>query len=438
MPVGLQKLKRKARALVYACGLILLVGLGFCFASATWAAPAAQQDQNLVYVLTFDSAVTPVLQQYIQDAIAAAVENRAQAVIIQLDTPGGSLDITKSITQKMLASPVPIVVYVTPAGAHAGSAGTFITLAAHVAAMAPGTSIGAASPVGSSGQDIGTTMEAKVKNILSADIENLTRRRGEKATQWAIGAVQEAHAATAQQAHDLGVIDFVASDVPDLLNQMDGFQVRVNGQTRTLHTARPLVQSVPLTPLQQFLNFISDPTIASILLSLGILGLIIELRTPGINLAGIVGAICLVLAFYALGQLEANLAGLALIAVAFALLLAELHTPAFGVLALGGVVAFVLGAALLFNSPATPIPWVTIVVSALVLGGITAFAGGKALTIQRKPVMTGIEGLIGRVATAKASFQAGEPGSVFVAGEWWSARLEDGSIKQGEQPSDWA
>ncbi|GIV77904.1 MAG: hypothetical protein KatS3mg050_2298 [Litorilinea sp.] len=397
-------------------------------------APAADvpRESPIVYVLTFEGAVTPVLASYIEDGIRLAVENQAEAVILQLDTPGGSVDITKSITQKMLASPVPLVVYVSPSGAHAGSAGTFITLAAHVAAMAPGSSIGAASPVTADGTDMGETMAAKVKNILAADIENLASRRGERATEWAIAAVQEAAAATARQALELGVIDFIAEDLDDLLAQMDGFQVTVAGETRTLHTADATLIPVELNAIEQFLNFISDPSIASILLSLGILGLVVELRTPGFGVPGIVGIISLLLAFYALGQLDANFAGLALIALALALFLAEAFTPTFGVLAAGGAIAFVLGGVLLFDAPGVEVPWPTIIGLAVGLGGFAIFIGVKALAIQRRPPLTGGDALIGQIATARQDLRAGEPGAVFVAGEWWNAELLEGSVEAGK------
>jgi len=232
----------------------LLLGLTLPALGQVGLAVAAGRDQeatNRVQVLNFQGAVTPVLGQYIADGIEAAQANKAQAVILQLDTPGGSVEVTKRVVQAMLASSVPVVVYVAPAGAHAGSAGTFITLAGHAAAMAPGSSIGAASPVGSQGEDVGKTLEAKVKNILSADIENLASRRGEKAVEWAVAAVQDAAAATADRALELGVIDFIATDVTDLVQQMDGFVVTVQGKEITLHTANALIQRQDLSPLQQ-------------------------------------------------------------------------------------------------------------------------------------------------------------------------------------------
>lgn len=397
------------------------------------AAPVRQQDPSTVYVLTFEGAVTPVLESYLTSAINAGQTMGAEAVILQLDTPGGSVEVTKSIVQQMLASPVPIVVYVAPSGAHAGSAGTFITLAAHVAAMAPGTSIGAAAPVNIDGADIDGAMAAKIKNILSADIENLSARRGDKATEWAIAAVQDAAAATADQALELGVIDLIASNLPDLLQQMDGRSVSVGGGSRLLHTANAVSLPVPMTAMQRLLSLLANPTIATLLMSLGVLGLFIEIRTPGFGVPGILGMVSTLMALYGLGLLNANWAGLALIAVALALFVAEAFTPTFGVLSLGGVVAFILGGALLFDTPGLQVPWVTLIILAVALGSFTLFAGFKALAAQRKPVYSGGEGLIGRIATAKAPFRAGETGSVFVHGEWWNAQLTSGALDTGEQ-----
>jgi len=393
----------------------------------------ATTPNQLVYLLAFEGAVTPVLDQYIEENIDAALTAGAALIILQLDTPGGSVDITQGITQKMLASPIPIAVYVAPSAARAGSAGTFITLAGHIAAMAPGSSIGAASPVGAGGEEVGETMEAKIKNILSADIENLATRRGEDAVEWAIAAVQEATAATADQALALGVIDFIATDVNELLAQLDGFTVTVRGEALTLQTDRPLLIDRELSALQRFLNFIANPTIATLLLTVGSAGLLAEVWNPGTWVPGVIGAICLLLGLYALGQLDANFAGLALLAVAIALFVAEAFTPTFGALTAAGAVAFVLGGALLFDAPGLNTPWVTLVSLALFMAAFTFFAGAKALAAQRKPSITGSEGMIGQHAQVKQSFASGETGSVFVAGEWWNAQLVNESGNKGEE-----
>lgn len=386
-----------------------------------------QETINRVHVLTFQGAVTPVLGQYIVDGIEAAQASGASAVILQLDTPGGSVEVTKRIVQDMLASPVPIVVYVAPSAAQAGSAGTFITLAGHVAAMAPGSSIGAASPVGSSGEDVGETMEAKVKNILSADIENLASRRGEKAVEWAVAAVQDAAAATADRALELGVIDFIATDVADLAEQMDGFVVTVQGEEVALQTAGALAQRLDLSPIQEFLNFITNPSVATILLTLGSVGLIAEIYNPGTFIPGTVGLISLLLGLYALGQLDANFAGLALVLLGILLFLAEAFTPTFGALALGGAASFIFGSALLFDAPGLAVPWVTILTMTALMGAFTVFAGGKALAAQRRQPTTGREALVGSSAIVRSLFDEQGRGSVHTAGELWNATLAGGS-----------
>lgn len=402
-------------------------------ATALAQTPTPQASAPVVYLLRFRGAVTPVLNKYMHDNITAATANGVDLLILQLDTPGGSIEVTKAITQQMLASPVPIIVYVAPAGAHAGSAGTFITLAGHAAAMAPGSSIGAASPVGASGEDVDATMAAKIKNIMSADIENLAARRGEKAVQWAVAAVQEASAATAEQALDLGVIDFIAVDVADLLTQIDGFTVTVNGEPRQLTTANVVVVERELSALQQFLNLIANPTIATLLLTVGSAGLLAEVWNPGTWIPGVIGVICLLLGLYALGQLDANFAALGLLALALALFIAEAFTPTFGALAIGGLAAFVLGAALLFDAPGIAVPWVTVSGLAIFLAAFTFFVGSLGLAAQRRPAITGSEGLIGRRAQVKQPFAHGHPGSVFVTGEWWNAELLEGAVQPGDE-----
>lgn len=391
----------------------------------------ASSEQPLVLVLTFRGAVTPVLERYLLEAIRLGQQQGAELIVLQLDTPGGSVDVTRNINQRMLASPIPIAVYVAPSGANAGSAGTFITLAGHVAAMAPGTSIGAASPVGSGGEDVGETMEAKITNILAADIENLAERRGDAAVEWAIAAVEEAATATSSQALAIGIVDFVAADLGTLLDEIHGFEVVVLGQPMILNTADARIENLELTGVEQFLNFISNPTIASLLLSLGLLGLFLEIRTPGFGLPGIIGVVSLLVALYALGQLEANFAGLALIVLALILFISEAFTPTFGLLTLGGVISFVLGGALLFESTALPIPWSTIITMSVLLGGLTLFAGVKALQAQRKPILTGGEGLLGQIVTLREPLTAPTPGRIFVSGEWWNARLEHGEAPAG-------
>jgi membrane-bound serine protease (ClpP class) len=383
---------------------------------------------STVYLLTFDGAVTPVLESYLNQAIGDAEVTGAEAIILQLDTPGGSVEVTQHIVQSMLASPIPLIVYVSPAGARAGSGGTFVTLAAHIAAMAPNTSIGAASPVESDGSDIDSTLAAKIKNILSADIENLAKRRGEAATEWAIAAVQDAAAATAQQALDLGVIDLIANDIDDLLAQLEGRSVELPTGPVVLHLTGARILEREMSPIQRAINLLVDPSLATILFTLGVIGLIVEFRTPGLNVAGVLGLVCLLLAFYGLGQLDANLTGLAFLALALIFFVAEAFTTSFGLLAVGGIIAFLLGGALAFDAPGLTTPWVTLILLAILLGGLTILVSFLALRAQRRPALTGTEGLIGATGVTKAPFRAGETGSVFVQGEWWNARLTNGEV----------
>lgn len=389
------------------------------------AAPAvfAQGSAESVRLLRFSGAVTPVLDRLLRDSIEAAAASGAQALILELDTPGGSVDVTSAINQRILASPVPVIVYVAPSGARAGSAGTFITLAAHAAAMAPNTSIGAASPVDAGGADVGETMEAKVTNILSADIENLAKRRGPAAVEWAIGAVREANAATADQALELGVIDFVAADVADLLRQLDGFTVTVQGAPRTLATAGAFVLEQEIGWLETFLNFITNPTIATILVTVGTAGLLAEVWNPGTWVPGVIGIICLLLGLYALGQLDANFAALALMALGLGLFVAEAFTPTFGALLVAGMIAFGLGTALLFDEPGMGVSWPVIGALAGGLGLFVFFASAKGVAAQRRPALTGGEGLLGLSGRVKETFGPGEQGSALINGEWWTVEI---------------
>ncbi|MBI1296396.1 nodulation protein NfeD [bacterium] len=424
-------MRKILRAVFRWCYLLsIFLGLTLPVVGEVLAAPRSQDESPIVYVLSFSGAVTPVLHEYLYDGIEAAQASGAAAVVLQLDTPGGSVEVTKRIVQAMLGSPVPIVVYVSPSAAQAGSAGTFITLAGHVAAMAPGSSIGAASPVGAGGEDVGETMEAKVTNILAADIENLAARRGEEAVAWAIAAVEEAAAATANRALELGVIDIIATDIDDLLTQLDGFTVTVLDEPVTLATADALIRPLEMNGFQQFLNFITNPSVATILLTLGSIGLIAEIYNPGTFVPGTVGLISLLLGLYALGQLDANFAGIALIVLAVILFVAEAVTPTFGALATGGIAAFIFGSMLLFDAPGLSVPWPLIITLSVGMAAFTVFVGGKALSIQRRQPRTGSEAMIGKSAQVRTAFDAEGHGKVLHAGELWNAELPNSESGQ--------
>ncbi len=381
-------------------------------------------------LLVFDGPITPVFERYIEHGIATAQKDGAEALIIKMDTPGGSVDITHKIVQDILNSPVPVVVYIAPSGAHAASAGTFVTLAAQVAAMAPGTTIGAASPISSEGKDLEKTLKKKVTNVLAKDIRNLAERRGQKAADWAEKAVTEAQAATAKEALELGVVDFVADDVIDLRDKMDGMKVTVQGKEVVLHTKGLPIRKIPMSPLDAFLNAITSPTIAAILLTLGINGLIFELASPGAYLPGIIGAICLLLSFYALGALNANYTGLLFIALAFLLFIVDIKAPTHGVLTAGGIASFIFGSMVLFSTPYTKVPWAAIIGLAFGTGAFFLFAIAAAVRTYRKRPVTGQEGLIGMVGEARS--RLAPEGMVLVHGELWQAIAEDPPIRKGE------
>jgi membrane-bound serine protease (ClpP class) len=389
------------------------------------------QTEGQVLVMEVTGPVTPVMLSYIERGVLEAEERDAEALVLMLNTPGGDVDLTKRIIQAIVASDVPVVVYVWPRGAFAASAGTFITLAGHVAAMAPNTSIGAASPVSGQGEEISETLKDKIVNILQADIEGLAQRRGEKAVEWARQAVSEARAATAEEALELGVIDFIATDLSDLLRQIDGVSVMLHDREVTLHTEGAPTEELPMTGVERLLHTITNPNIAFILMTLGINGILFELSSPGGYAAGVVGVICLLLAFYALGVLDVDYTGLLFIALAFVLFVVDIKAPTHGVLTAGGIVSFILGSLILFNSPFYAVSRNLVISVGLVTGAFFAFIIAKAVAIQRRQPTTGIEGLVGTLATARTDLSP--TGSVFLKGEWWKAETEDALIKAGER-----
>ncbi len=391
---------------------------------------AAQDEHPLVVVLTFKGPLSGILVDYIERGLRQAEKQNAEAVVILLDTPGGSVDLMDRLVQDIVNAPLPIIVYVSPPGAHASSAGTFITLAAHVAAMAPNTTIGAASPVGPGGEEIPATLRRKVENTLAEDAEQLARRRGQKAADWARRAVLEAAAADAEEALSLGLIDLIADNLDDLLRQLDGRQVQGAFGTRTLHTANARILEIPLSPLEDFLNRIITPSLALLLITLGVQLLIAEFAQPGGYVAGIAGTIALILGIYALGVLDANYTGLALIALAFVLFVLDIKAPTHGALTLGGIISFVAGAALLFYQPFMEIPWGTIIGLALFTAAFFAFVIAKVIRAQKRRPWTGMEALLGREGEARSDLNPS--GMVFVDG-LWQAEAEDPPIPAGSK-----
>ena len=394
--------------------------------TATAPAPPART----VLLIKIDDPITPMIAEFIIKSIDKAAKQNAEALIIQMDTPGGLVESTREIIKKMLAADVPTVVYVAPDGSRAASAGVFITLTANIAAMAPNTRMGSASPVQLEGK-MDETMAKKVTNDLAAMIRGIAEKRGRNA-KWAEEAVRKSISATEKEALKLGVIDLIAPDIPTLLKKIDGRTVDVALGKKTLHTADATVQEHTMGFRYKLLGIISNPNIAYILMILGFYGLYFELSNPGAILPGVAGAICLILAFYALQTLPINYAGLMLIILAIGLFIAEAFITSHGVLGVGGAVAMLFGSLMLIDSPdpSLQISWAVIlpVVAASALLFIVTVT--VAIRSQRSRVDTGKEGLIGMHAEARTDI--GADGRVFVRGESWSA-WSDEPIAKGEK-----
>ncbi len=395
--------------------LILMAGL---ICGATMALQAGD-----VGLIKINGAIGPATASYIARAIDVAAERSDTCLIIELDTPGGSLDSTKAIVQKFYTASVPTVVYVYPEGAWAGSAGCFITLAADVAAMAPGTSIGAAHPVsiGPGGEEkTSDVMKEKLEQITGSFIEGIAKKRGRNA-KWARSSVVESKAIDADKALELKVIDLIAKDVPDLLSQLDGREVG----DKTLKTAGAEVVDIPMTTQERVLQLLSHPELMMILMLVAIYGIIGELSNPGAVLPGVVGAIALILVLYMATILPVNIAGLALIGLAVVLFIVDIYAPTHGVLTFGGIVAFFLGTLMLFNraDPAFRVSLVFIIPATLVTAAFFIFVVGAGLRAQFLPVRAGRETLLGKSVPALARIDAAS-GRVFVEGEYWNAVSE--------------
>lgn len=403
------------------CGTILAAVL------LLWATTARGEE---VCLITVDGVIGPATAAYVSRAIDQADSQGAQCLIIQLDTPGGLLDSTKIIVQKFLASPVPVVVYVAPAGAWAGSAGCFITIAADVAAMAPTTNIGAAHPVsiGEGGEGkIDDTMKRKLENFAASWIETIAAKR-KRNTEWAKSSVRESSAITAQKALELNVIDLIAKDQPDLLRQLNGRQV--NG--KTLKTAGAQVVEIPMSLREKVFQMIWRPEVMFILMLVSVYGIIGEMSNPGAILPGVVGAIALILALYMAAVLPINVAGLALIGLAIALFLVDVFAPTHGVLTAGGVVSFFLGALMLFDDagPLFQLSLAMIIPATVLTAAFFVFIVGAGLRAQFWPVKAGKETLRGKTVKALTRIDAHD-GKVFVEGEYWNA-VSDVPIDQNQ------
>ncbi len=386
-----------------------------------------------VVSLKIDGAINPVIADYIRHGIEKAHREKATCLLIHLNTPGGLLQSTRVIVSSVLESPVPVIVYVSPGGSHAGSAGVFITLAAHIAAMAPGTNIGAAHPV-SLQQTADSIMNEKGTNDAAAFIRAIAEKRNRN-VQWAENAVRQSVAITEKEALRDHVIDLIAFNEQDLLEQVNGKQVEVGMTTVTLHTKGARVAPYEMNFAEKILNILSDPNIAYIMLLLGLYGVLFELFSPGAILPGIIGGIALILAFYSMHTLPVNYAGLALIVFAIILFLLEIKIASHGLLAIGGVVSLFLGSIMLIRSQSSleliSISRAVIIAFTIVSALFFLFVVGMGLKAQRARVATGRESMIGAIAYALDILAPA--GRVSFQGEVWNAVSLTGLISQGDK-----
>ncbi len=425
---------RQIRCLALQCSIIFLTVF-------LWAPVLFAQSQGSSHALwlNIDGAIGPASHDYLQRGFHKAVEQNAQLIIIQMDTPGGLDASMREIIRNIIASPVPVVSFVSPSGARAASAGTYILYASHVAAMAPATNLGAATPVqigGFSGKDAldkfrnsdkdskeaaQDSMSSKIINDAVAYIRGLAQMR-ERNAEWAEKAVREAASLTAEEAMEKGVIDLIAISIPDLLSKLDGLTVNVLGNERTLSTQQISIQHYEPDWRTRLLAIITDPNVAYILMLLGIYALIFELSNPGMVFPGVVGAVCLLLALFAFQVLPINYAGLALILLGIAFMLGEVFVPSFGALGIGGVIAFVIGSVMLLDTgvPGYGVSIPLIATFALLSAAFFMVVLGMAIKARQRPVVSGAEQLVHSVGEAIDDFE--KEGWVRVHGERWKAQ----------------
>lgn len=387
-------------------------------------------NDNKVQVAQLEGIIDPVSASYFQRSIKRA-EQESAILVVLLDTPGGLDDSMRQIVKATLASKIPVVIYVSPSGARAASAGCFITIASHVAAMAPGTNIGAAHPIAMGGAPQDKIAAEKATSDAVAYIKGLARLR-DRNEKWAEDSVRKSSSITAEEALKINVIDYVEKDLDSLLKRIDGKTVLTKAGKFTIETSTPQVEEFPMSWVERLLHALSNPNIAYLLLMIGFYGIIYEFSNPGVGFAGIGGAICLILAFYSLHILPVNYAGVALILLGLILFVAEAFTPTFGVLAGGGLISFIIGSLLLFETPlpALRVSIALIIPIALTTLGFILIAVGATLRAHRKAITTGKEGMIGLRGVAKTDLNPN--GQVFVRGELWKALSEEGKIEKNE------
>jgi membrane-bound serine protease (ClpP class) len=393
----------------------------------------AQEANPTIYVLHAEGTVNPVLADYIERGIEQAEEDNAIACIIRLDTPGGLLDSTEEIVISIMNADVPVVVYVSPKGAWAASAGVFVTLSAHIAAMTPGTTIGAAHPVSSGDEELSEEEIEKVTNFAAKWLQTIAEDRGRNMEEAQL-AVTESKSFSDVEALDYNLIDLRADTLESLISQIDGWQITMaDGSTVTITTQGAIIKDINMTAIEGFLLAISDPNIAYILLSLAILGIMVEIFNPGLIFPGIVGAISGLLAFYSLGMLPVNIAGILLIVLAFGLFIAEAFTPTFGLLTAGGLTSLVTGSLILFKEggPLFQVNIALIVIVAVLFAAFIAFVVNRVVVAHRRQATTGREELLGKTAVVRTALNP--EGTVLFEGEIWKATLDQGLAEPREE-----
>lgn len=397
----------------------------------------AQGGAPLVLVLEAKGVVAPAMKEYILRGIKAAEQRDAEVLVLKLNTPGGLISEMEVIVQAIRASNVPVVVYVSPRGGTAGSAGAVITIAGHASAMAPETIIGAASPISGEGQDLGETLERKQKEALRAQVRALAEGRSPEAIALAEDMIEIAKAVSATEAIEVGLVDFIARDLDDLLEKLDGFEVQMPDGPRTLDTANARTQDFGMSFIEQLLDILVNPNITFLLITIGVQAILIEISSPGGWVAGFIGAVCLALAAYGFGVLPVNWFGVIFLALAFILFILEIKTPTFGALTAAGVGALIVGALVLFNSPGVPqfqrVSMPLVIATSIIVGASFAVLVGLGLRAQRAPIHVGQESLAGVVGIARGEINPN--GQVQLQSELWTAELEDGSepILPGEK-----
>jgi len=421
----------KRRLLV---SILLFTALIFSLAVSISTVHAAQTESPKVVTVKLEGPLTPVWREILQRGISLAERNDAQALIVELNTTGGSIDLMNELISKIRASSVPVVVYVSPDGSMAASAGTLIVLSGDVAAMSPNSIIGAASPVGSQGEDIATTEATKIKEALKAVARSLAVNRGPDAITLAEQAIDEAKAASSSEALQAGLVDIIAKDKSDLLGQLNGRVVTKQYTDYTLNTANAEIIVTPITLVEQVLALLTNPNILFILMAIGIQALLIEFSHPGAWVPGFIGVVLLALSIYGLGLLPVNWLGIIFIVAAFVLFVLDIKAPTHGALTITGTASFIAGGLILFNSAGTP-GYANVSVGLVIGWGIflgLSFFGIVMLAVRalKRPVVTGAESMVGREGYATEKLDPS--GIVKIGGEQWSAKLAEGSKPVGK------